>query len=224
MALKDSAFVKVYNYNPFILSVADKMLAPCYNYDEPTYDSISVSDLQYVNANSSSIRNGLVRFNKNEEDEIYKELSVDKSRILFNEEIDDIILHPTQEKLQELLKVIDSSVFDRVITIHQGLLNSGAYDISNRVTKTIEARLQEFRRNILSTNIQLSNKEVESPKDTEVEKIKEQNENLQAQLNQMQEMMAKLLTNQTVAVTKTPSSTETPKKKAGRPPKNVSGK
>ena len=92
MALKDSAFVKVYNYNPFILSVGDKMLDPCYNYNEPTFDSISVDQLQYINSNSSAVRNGLIRFDKNEEDDIYRELGVDKSLILKNEEIDDIIL------------------------------------------------------------------------------------------------------------------------------------
>lgn len=222
MALKDSVFVKVYNYNPFILSIGDKMLNPCYDYNEPTYDSISVSDLSYINANSSSVRNGLIRFDKDEEDDIYKELGVDKSKILFNEEIDDIILHPTQEKLQKILDIIDSSVFDRVTTIHQGLLNSGAYDISNRVTKTIEARMQEFRRNILSTNIQLATKEIESPKNIEVEKIKEQNENLQTQLNQMQEMITKLLASQNKEVDTTiDPSIEPIKKKSGRPTKKT---
>lgn len=225
MALKDSAFVKVYNYNPFILSVGDKMLAPCYNYDEPTYDSISVDQLQYINSNSNAVRNGLVRFDKDEEDDIYAELGVDKSRIIKNEEIDDIILNPTQEKLQKLLDIVDPSVFDRVVTIHQGLISSGAYDISNRVTMAIEEREKEFRRNILTTNIKLS--KVEPKKvDAEVEEVKKQNADLQAQLNQMQEMMAQLLAAQnggstTTADTSTESEKKTdtattPKRKPGR--------
>ena len=106
MALKDSAFVKVYNYNPFILAVGDKMLAPCYNYDEPTYESISVDQLQYINSNSNAVRNGLVRFDENEEDDIYAELGVDKSRIIKNEEIEDIILHPTQENYRNFLRLL----------------------------------------------------------------------------------------------------------------------
>lgn len=226
MALKDSAFVKVYNYNPFILSVGDKMLEPCYNYDEPTYDSISVDQLQYINSNSNAVRNGLVRFDKNEEDDIYAELGVDKSRIIKNEEIDDIILNPTQEKLQKLLDIIDPSVFDRVVTIHQGLISSGAYDISNRVTMVIEEREKEFRRNILTTQIKLI--KVEPKKvDAEVEEVKKQNEDLQAQLNQMQEMMAQLLAAQNGAATPTAESekekdtTTTPKRKPGRQPKTT---
>ena len=226
MALKDSAFVKVYNYNPFILSVGDKMLEPCYNYDEPTYDSISVDQLQYINSNSNAVRNGLVRFDKNEEDDIYAELGVDKSRIIKNEEIDDIILNPTQEKLQKLLDIVDPSVFDRVVTIHQGLISSGAYDISNRVTMVIEEREKEFRRNILTTQIKLT--KVEPKKvDAEVEEVKKQNEDLQAQLNQMQEMMAQLLAAQNGAATPTAESekekdtTTTPKRKPGRQPKTT---
>ena len=226
MALKDSAFVKVYNYNPFILSVGDKMLEPCYNYDEPTYDSISVDQLQYINSNSNAVRNGLVRFDKNEEDDIYAELGVDKSRIIKNEEIDDIILNPTQEKLQKLLDIVDPSVFDRVVTIHQGLISSGAYDISNRVTMVIEERQKEFRRNILTTQIKLT--KVEPKKvDAEVEEVKKQNEDLQAQLNQMQEMMAQLLAAQNGAATPTAESekekdtTTTPKRKPGRQPKTT---
>lgn len=225
MALKDSAFVKVYNYNPFILSVGDKMLDPCYNYDEPTFDAISVDQLQYINSNSSSVRNGLVRFDKNEEDDIYKELGVDKSTILKNEEIDDIILNPTQEKLQKLLDIIDPSVFDRVVTIHQGLISSGAYDISNRVTLAIEEREKEFRRGMLKTNIKLTSKvEQKATNDEEVENIKKQNENLQAQLDKMQEMMAQLLANQNNVseANGTSESTSTAlKKKPGRPAKTT---
>lgn len=222
MALKDSAFVKVYNYNPFILAVGDKMLAPCYNYDEPTYESISVDQLQYINSNSNAVRNGLVRFDKNEEDDIYAELGVDKSRIIKNEEIDDIILHPTQEKLQKLLDIVDSSVFDRVVTIHQGLISSGAYDISNRVTMAIEEREKEFRRNILTTNIKLTSKvEQKNSNDEEVENIKKQNADLQNQLNQMQEMMKQLLATQNKVDENKTVSTSTPKKKSGRPAKTT---
>nr|DAQ62299.1 MAG TPA: SAS-5-CC protein, coiled coil, trimer [Caudoviricetes sp.] len=230
MALKDSAFVKVYNYNPFILAVGDKMLAPCYNYDEPTYESISVDQLQYINSNSNAVRNGLVRFDENEEDDIYAELGVDKLRIIKNEEIEDIILHPTQEKLQKLLDIVDPSVFDRVVTIHQGLISSGAYDISNRVTLAIEEREKEFRRNILTTNIELT--KVEPKKvDAEVEEVKKQNADLQAQLNKMQEMMIQLLAAQNGTTTsavdisseseKKIDTTTTPKKKPGRPPKTT---
>ena len=169
---------------------------------------------------------GLIRFDKNEEDDIYRELGVDKSLILKNEEIDDIILNPTQEKLQKLLDVIDPSVFDRVVTIHQGLISSGAYDISNRVTLAIEEREKEFRRGMFKTNIKLTSKvEKKSTNNEEVENIRKQNEDLQAQLNRMQEMMAQLLASQNniseSKEVKTTTSTTTPKKKPGRPAKTT---
>lgn len=219
MSLKDSSFVDVYNYNPFVLSVGDKMLPPCYDYDTPTFDTITVSELSHINSNSPSIRNGLVCFNKDDEDEIYAELKVDKTKILFNEDIEDIILNPTKEKLQKLIEVTDSSVFDRVVTIHQGLISSGAYDISNRVSSVIEARQKEFRKSILSSKIQLVNKDV-TPK-SDVEDVKAQNAFLQEQLDQMKEMMAQLLANQaanTTVVTK--DLEEKPKATRGRKPKS----
>lgn len=197
------------------------MLPPCYDYDVPTFDTITVSELSYINSNSPSVRNGLVCFNKDEEDEIYAELEVDKSKILFNEDIEDIILNPTKEKLQRLIEVVDSSVFDRVVTIHQGLMSSGAYDISNRVSSIIEARQKEFRRGVSSSKIQLVAKDI-TPKN-DLEDVKAQNSFLQEQLDQMKTMMSQLLAAQdNIIKTDTKDEEEKPKSTRGRKPKTES--
>lgn len=193
------------------------MLPPCYDYTVPTVDTITVSELLYINTNSPSVRNGLVRFNKNEEDKIYADLEIDKSKILFNEDIEDIILKPTKEKLQRLIDIIDSSVFDRVVTIHQGLVSSGAYDISNRVTNVIETRQKEFRRGVLSSKIQLVAKDV--AKNNDVEDVKAQNASLQEQLDQMKELMGQLLSAQKLSGT-TQETEEPEKSTRGRKPKS----
>lgn len=193
------------------------MLPPCYDYTVPTVDTITVSELLYINTNSPSVRNGLVRFNKNEEDKIYVDLEIDKSKILFNEDIENIILKPTKEKLQRLIDIIDSSVFDRVVTIHQGLVSSGAYDISNRVTNVIETRQKEFRRGVLSSKIQLVAKDV--AKNNDVEDVKAQNASLQEQLDQMKELMGQLLAAQKLSGT-TQETKEPEKSTRGRKPKS----
>jgi len=114
---------------------------------------------------------------------------------------------------------MDSSIFDRVVAIYQGLINSGEYDVSNRVTNIIDIRKSEFRKGITSSQIQLKAKDdnIQSTNE-DLESVKAQNDALQAQLNQMQEMMAKLLASQNKA---DESKATEPVKKVGRPKKTT---
>ena len=222
--IKENIAIQIYNYNPFVLSVntniASHILQPCYDYDAPTSDYVTFAELSYVNSNSTAIRGGLIRFDKEQEKDIYEALQIrDYENILSNSVIEDIILNPNKEKLQKLVDIMDSSIFDRVVAIYQGLINSGEYDVSNRVTNIIDIRKSEFRKGITSSQIQLKAKDdnIQSTNE-DLESVKAQNDALQAQLNQMQEMMTKLLASQNKA--DEPKATE-PVKKAGRPKKTT---
>lgn len=222
--IKENIAIQIYNYNPFVLSVntniTSHILQPCYDYDAPTSDYVTFAELSYINSNSTAIRGGLIRFDKEQEKDIYEALQIrDYENILSNSEIEDIILNPNKEKLQKLVDIMDSSIFDRVVAIYQGLINSGEYDVSNRVTNIIDIRKSEFRKGITSSQIQLKAKDdnIQSTNE-DLESVKAQNDALQAQLNQMQEMMDKLLASQN----KVDEPKETaPVKKAGRPKKTT---
>ena len=226
--IKENIAIQIYNYNPFILSVntniTSHVLQPCYDYESPTSDFVTFAELSYVNSNSTAIRSGLIRFDEKQAKDVYEALQIrDWEDIISNEDIEDIILNPNKDKLQKIVDIMDSSIFDRVVAIYQGLMNSGEYDVSNRVTNIIDIRKGEFRKGLNASQIQLKAKDDNIKNANEdVEEVKKQNENLQAQLDQMQEMMSKLLASQNVTTdTVVESSVETPKKKAGRPPKKT---
>ena len=224
--IKENIAIQIFNYNPFVLSVntntASHILQPCYDYESPTSDYVTYAELSHVNSNSTAVRNGLIRFNKDQNKDIYEALQIrDWDNILLNEDIEDIILNPDKDKLQKIVDIMDSSVFDRVVAIYQGLINSGEYDVSNRVTNIIDIRKSEFRKGITSSSIQLKQKDNDLQKNDDIESVKTQNKNLQDQLNQMQEMMTKLLANQNaVCENDTPVCEDKQEpKKVGRPAK-----
>lgn len=212
--IKENIAIRIFNYNPFNLSVnsniSSRSLNPCYEYKNPTSDTISFSELVYINSNSSAIRNGLVRFAKEQEKEIYEALAINWEDIVKNEDIEDIILNPNKNKIQKLISIKDPSVFDRVLAVYQGLISTGEYDISNRICDIIKRRSKEFRKGQIVTGIQVKAINTTS-QDKDIEEIKTQNVLLQKQLNQMQEMMDKLLKNQSVLK---PRATTGTKKKA----------
>lgn len=224
MSIKENIAIKIYNYNPFVLNVTTNVrthtLVPCYDINNPTFSTVTYSELDYYNSVSNCLRNGMVAFEESIEKEIYEALGiVNYKDILTNKTIKDILINPTKEKLSKIISTTDESVFNRVNAIYRGLVNGGQHDISNRVTNIIETRIDEFRHGILSTRIQLVAKD-DSIVNDDIDSVKKQNESLQAQLNQMQEMMSMLLASQNTENTiNTTSPDEIEKKKSGRKPK-----
>ena len=224
MSIKENLAIKLYNYNPFVLSITTNIrtyqLEPCYDTNFPSFATVTYSELDYFNSTSSALRNGMIVIDESVRDDVYEALHIiDTDKILFNDDIEEILIHPTREGLEKIISNTDESVFNRVNGIYVGLINSGEHDISNRVTNIITMRRDEIRRGMLKTQIQLVAKDDNIKATNEdIESVKAQNENLQTQLNQMQEMMAKLLAGQNKA--DEPKVTE-PVKKAGRPKKTT---
>ena len=224
MSIKENLAIKLYNYNPFVLSVTTNIrtyqLDPCYDMEIPTFATVTYAELDYFNSVSSALRNGMIVIDESVREDVYEALHIiDTDKILFNEDIEEILIHPTREGLEKIISNTDESVFNRANGIYVGLINSGEHDISNRVTNIITMRRDEIRRGMLKTQIQLVAKDDNIKATNEdIESVKAQNDALQTQLNQMQEMMAKLLAGQNKA--DEPKATE-PVKKAGRPKKTT---
>lgn len=221
--IKDNVAITVCNYNPFVLSVntnlTSHVLAPCIDLDVPTVDTVTYSELVFVNSNSTAIRNGLIRFQKDVEKDVYEALQINNwEKIITNKEIEDAILNPDKDKLQKIVEITDSSIFDRVVAIYQGLINDGEHDISNRIMGIIDERKREFRRGMNVSRIQITAKEVENQK-SDIEDMKKQNADLQVQLAQMQALMQKILDGG--VATPIEKKEEAPQKKPGRPAKTT---
>lgn len=216
MSIKENVSIPIFNYNESNIciptNVSTHILPPAID-GVPSVDYLSFAEINYINGISDCFRTGLVRFDDNDKEEIYKALNIANwEDILTNNEIREILLNPTIEGLQKIIDITNVSIFDRVKTIFVSLKENTDNDISNRVIKIMETREQEFKRGIYKSQIVLKPKDV--PEKTvlndEINAIKEQNAMLMEQLAEMQKMIASLKTNKV--------ETDVPEiKKAGRP-------
>lgn len=216
MSIKENVSIPIFNYNESNIciptNVSTHILPPAID-GVPSVDYLSFAEINYVNGISDCFRTGLVRFDDNDKEEIYRTLNIANwENILTNNEIKEILLNPTIEGLQKIIDITNVSIFDRVKTIFVSLKENTDNDISNRVIKIMETREQEFKRGIYKSQIVLKPKDVpeKTVSNDEINAIKEQNTMLMEQLAEMQKMIASLKTNKVEA--------DVPEiKKAGRP-------
>lgn len=231
MAIKDMKTINVLNYNQNIVIVSTKhdsyTIEPAINSENPTSLPLSLDEILYINGNSAAFKTGILRFPK----EIEKEMYEDYLRIpnwedlLTIQDIEKIILHPTIEGLTKIINIKDTGMFDRVRGVFVRLKNTNDDDISLRVEKIIQARLDELRRGVRNTEIIIKAKDTVAQIATEeVDELKEQNKLLQEQMANMQKMMDQMMsmqTNTTPSAEKENNDKEGEKvaKKPGRPKK-----
>ena len=231
MAIKDMKTINVLNYNQNIVIVSTKhdsyTIEPATNSENPTSLPLSLDEILYINGNSAAFKTGILRFPK----EIEKEMYEDYLRIpnwedlLTIQDIEKIILHPTIEGLTKIINIKDTGMFDRVRGVFVRLKNTNDDDISLRVEKIIQARLDELRRGVRNTEIIIKAKDTVAQIATEeVDELKEQNKLLQEQMANMQKMMEQMMsmqTNTTPSTEKGNTDKEEEKvtKKPGRPKK-----
>lgn len=193
----------------------------------PTMQDIPINELQYICSNTDILVTGWLTFNEDEKEEIFTALRVPNWRdILTNEDIREILTNPTMEGLQRILDITSITYFDRVRIVMFKLLSEGI-DISSKVKNVVDRRYDELQKRQRITSIVL-NPRVEEKKisNEQVKELSEQNLKLQEQIEQMKQMMEKLMASQTSDSAGTSNTAkvdaESPKKKAGRPPKKSS--
>ena len=151
MNIVDSTVVNVYNYSPSPISVATHINPAGYWFEgsldgeEPVIVPITFAEIRVVNGQSQVFREGRLRFEPTIEQDVYETLRIrDWENILSNDEIKDIILNPTKEKLEKIVKITSMSLMDRVRGILAGIKNDNSYDIVERVVDVINARYKEL--------------------------------------------------------------------------------
>ena len=160
----------------------------------PSQVILTWKEVEYINSNTKAIREGVVRFAEDIAEAIYKQLRIlDWKDILFEEEIRDIFLNPSLEKLQKIVNIKSLTVIGRVRGQLIYMLNNGK-DISTRVVKLVKTRYAELIRGRTSSDIVLTPKDSEVPiTSAEVNALKSQNESMSQELAEMKELMAQLL-------------------------------
>ena len=190
----------------------------------PSVVPMPLSDLQYINSNTNVFIIGLLTFDDDVKEEVYKELRIkDWKKILSDAEIENIIKNPTVEGLQKIVDIDNVSYFDRVRVVMFRLLNGGT-DITTKVKSVIDTRFEELQNRKRVSSIRLVEKDIKSyatPDD--VNTLKSQNESLQTQLDEMKKMMEQMMSMQTEKkeTSNTAEKKTTTAKKPGRPKKTV---
>lgn len=148
--------------------------------ENPSTYPFTLSELQYINNSSQVLKIGQLRPAKDCEEFIYNELRIQSWKdILTNEQIEDIILNPTNKKLEKIISIKDPNYFERVYGIFIGLRNANAPITANTIN-VIVARYREHLAHKRDSEIVLKVTETPSNSNKEVEDLKKQLEELRA--------------------------------------------
>ena len=230
MAIKDMKTINLLNYNENVVTVSTRhdsyTIEPAIDSETPTVFPLTLDEIIFVNGNSAAFKSGILRFPKDIEQEMYEEhLRIPNwEDLLTIKEIETIIISPTVEGLNKLINIKDSGIFDMVRGVFTRLKNTTDNDISLRVQDIIKARSEELRRGIRNTEIVIKPKDATvSVASNEVDSLKKQNNELRAQMENMQKMMEQMMAMQGNSnVTKDKNTDESENvqlEKAGRPKK-----
>lgn len=127
--------------------------------EEPFIYPIPPEDVQFINSNCNVFKTGLLRFRKNEQDEIYAELGIkDFNAMFYIEDIDKLILNPSVENLNKIISITDSGLFERIRGRYYWLANRGE-SVEVRVGQVIDQRYTEIRDGKKKTAIMVNPKE-----------------------------------------------------------------
>lgn len=212
----------VLNYNASPVSVSTRyssVLVPAGDDHAPGGVPMSLDEIIYANNTGKAFKCGLLTFEAEYADEIYKELRIDGWRdILTNSDIYDIILNPTIEGLERVIAIEEPLYFDRIYGAYIGLRNAGA-DITTKVSDILKVRRKELRGNKRKSAIELRASEAQAA-------TEDTYEDLQKKINDMQTMIDKLLSAQGVSEPKASDvkAPETEKPKAEKKKKPAAAK
>lgn len=223
MSKLDTQNINVLNYNENEVFVDSSKEHYKFNASRdgktPSIISMPLSELQNICSNTDIIVTGWLTFDNDVKEEIFKELRVpDWENILTNEDIEEILVHPTLEGLQKIIDIQNQTYFDRVRIIMFKLIRKGI-DISTKVNRIITQRYDELRKRQRISSIALTKKDTQVSRD-EVKALSEQNALLQTQLDEMKKMMEQMMAMQNKESNNSNSEATTQtKKKPGRPTK-----
>lgn len=146
---------------------------------------MTIEEIQQINNSSNVFKIGLLRFEEDVQEDIYKVLRIaDWQNIMTEEEIDDAIISATYESLKKILDIKDPMYFDRIYGEFIGLRNAG-FPISGKVQDIFEVRRREFTQKKYTTSIILKQRDVQEEtvvKQEEVDSLKKELEELKAMI------------------------------------------
>ena len=160
--------------------------------EEPSAILLDENELVEANYASRVFKDGLLFPEKNDAEEVYTLLRIpDWQNMLRDNEIEQIILHPTADGLRKLIAIDTVRGFERVWGILT-MLRISFQDVPNQAYLTLNARHEELKKGIHKTEIVVS----DMPKDIEnaSEELKAENAGLRDENEKLREELEKLRT------------------------------
>lgn len=184
-----------YNSSPVVIETRyESVLIPGGSREEPSTLPLSVDEILQINNNSPFFKCGVLFFEKGFEEDLYNECRIKNWQdILTDDQIEDVMLHPTIEGLQKIVDIQTEVYFERCYGIFIGLMNAN-YPIPANVSKLMKIRRSEFRHKKFKSEISLTPKDVAPSVSTEdFDKAKAQVSELADLVKQQQDQIASLL-------------------------------
>ena len=190
MSIRDNKYIQVYNYTPHMISVPTSkqnglMFAPATSETEPSSERMTFEEIEYANGHSGAFKLGLLRFDADQEEELFDELRCPnwKSALISESDIDEIVFHPSAKTLSMLANIRSAAVMERIRARLIHAINVGE-NISMPNANNINLRYDEIRSGkytsaLLETAPVYENSAVKAE---DVNALKEQIEQLRAML------------------------------------------
>lgn len=187
--IQDKQYIKVYNYSPTKICVSTRTknltFEPC-NDGVPSMEYLSFEDIEYLNGKSGVFRRGELRFSEDEEAAIFDALRCPdwQNTIISETDIDNMILHPTDDTVEKIVGITDVSTIDRIRGKVVFYINNGR-DVSVKLADVVSRRANEIYRGKMKSEILTKKIDVNAPQSEDVAALK-------AELAEMKAAMAKL--------------------------------
>lgn len=166
----------LYNYSPSMVIVQCKDNTITFEggtAEAPTSFPLTMNELQYINNKCEVIKNGTLVPAEDEAEYVYGALRIQNYQdILSNQQIEDIILHPTVDGLERILAIKDTPYYERIYGIFISLRNADA-PITANVARIIKGRYLELRDGKRDTEFTVRQKDTQSVDSEDVEALKQ---------------------------------------------------
>lgn len=219
--------IRVFNECPFSVNLVgqrrDYIFPPATD-GEPTMNFVDFDEIEYAHSRGKVFSIGLLTFAEEDREGMYAALGIKdwQSKVWTNEEIEDIIMHPSMDKMQKVIDIRDIISLERVRGMMVRFMNEKR-DISQNVINIINARFRELNAGNYNTNIEIRPADVEQKvSSSEVDELKKQIAEMKALMANMAKAAAG---NQQVNDSHNDSADESdtvqyavPPKKTGRKP------
>lgn len=218
-SIQEENKIKVYNHSPARIAVQGRLRGYLFEPQTdgfPTFEIMSFEEIEYINSKSPVFRTGALRFDESVEEAVFDALGyVDyKTNLLTEEQIQEMLSHPTVENQKKILAIRDIATFERVRGYAVCMANTGDVRISSVMTHLLNMRFNELQRGIVASNVPVREEKQATFTDEATAAVMQQNALLMSQLAEMQEKMEQMLAAQEKPAAKTTSRKTTAKKTA----------